>query len=85
MNAMNWNVVLPEIWLLVMACVVTLADPFVQDAERRPTFWLTYLAIAVFAGLHLWAFDSGVTAYGMQGLMVVDPMGHLLAFLPPWR
>ena len=80
MNAMNWNVVLPELWLLVMACVVTLVDPFVQDAERRPTFRLTYLAIAVFAGLHLWAFDSGVTAYGMQGMMVVDPMGHLLAF-----
>jgi NADH-quinone oxidoreductase subunit N len=80
MNAMNWNVVLPELWLLVMACVVTLVDPFVQDAERRPTFRLTYLAIAVFAGLHLWAFDRGAVEFGMQGMMKSDPMGHLLAF-----
>jgi NADH-quinone oxidoreductase subunit N len=26
------------------------------------------------------AFNSGVTAYGMMGMVVTDPMGHLLAF-----
>ena len=80
MNVMNWPVVVPELWLLGMACVVLLADLFVSDPLRRPTFWLTQLTLAVFALLHLDAYASGATAYGMQGMMVVDPMGHLLAF-----
>jgi len=77
---MNWPVVLPEIWLLSMACVVLLADLFVTDAERRPTFWLTQFTVAVFAAGHLVHYNFGATAYGMKGLVVVDPMGHLLAF-----
>ena len=80
MTVMNWPVVVPEIWLLAMACVVLLADLFVSDAERRATFWLTQFTVAVFAGLHLAYYDAGSTAYGMKGLVVVDPMGHLLAF-----
>ena len=80
MTAMNWHVAYPEMWLLLAACVVLLVDVFNNDAERRPTFWLTQAAIAVFAGLHLMGWSSGATAYGMQGMVVVDPMGHLLAF-----
>ncbi|MBK7263748.1 MAG: NADH-quinone oxidoreductase subunit NuoN [Rubrivivax sp.] len=58
---------------------VLLADLFVTDAERRVTFWLSQAAAAVFTLLHLWAFDSGATFYGMAGMIVTDPMGHLLA------
>jgi NADH-quinone oxidoreductase subunit N len=77
---MNWPVLYPEIWLLAMACVVLLADLFITDAERRPTFWLTQLTVGVYAAMHLVYLDAGTTAYGMKGLVVVDPMGHLLAF-----
>ena len=80
MTSMNWHVVYPEIWLLVAACVVLLADLFTTDPERRPTFWLTQISVAVFAALHLQAYLGGEASYGMQGLVVVDPMGHLLAF-----
>ncbi len=80
MTVMNWPVVTPEIWLLAMACVVLLADLFVTDAERGKTFWLTQFTVGVFAAMHLVFFNAGVTAYGMKGLVVVDPMGHLLAF-----
>ena len=80
MTAMNWPVLYPEIWLLAMACVVLLADLFVTGAERSTTFWLTQFTVGVFAALHLVYFDAGATAYGMKGLVVVDPMGHLLAF-----
>jgi NADH-quinone oxidoreductase subunit N len=78
--AMNWAVVHPELWLLLAACAVLLIDIFNTDAERRPTFWATQLGIAVFAWLHLSSFMSGHTVYGMKGLVVVDPMGDLLAF-----
>jgi NADH-quinone oxidoreductase subunit N len=80
MTSMNWPVVLPELWLLLAACAVLLVDLFSSDAERRPTFWLTQACIAVFAWIHLDAFNSGQTVYGMRAMVVVDPMGHLLAF-----
>jgi NADH-quinone oxidoreductase subunit N len=79
MTPLNWSVVQPEIWLLFMACVVLLVDLFVKDPQRGPTFWLTQATIAVFAWLHLQGHNAGATVYGMQGLVVVDPMGHLLA------
>ena len=80
MTAMNWLVIYPEAWLLVAACAVTLVDLFVSDPGRRPTFWLTQVSIGIFAWLHLSQFNSGATAYGMMGMVVTDPMGHLLAF-----
>jgi len=79
MTSMNWSAIAPEIWLLVMACVVLLVDLWSDDPERDPTFWLTQAAIAVFVWLHLAGFRSEATVYGMQGMVVVDPMGHLLA------
>ena len=79
MTSMNWSVIYPELWLLVMACVVLLADLMVDDRERRPTFWLTQLSIAGFVGLHLIGHQGDQTMYGMNGMVVVDPMGHLLA------
>ncbi|MDP3615997.1 MAG: proton-conducting transporter membrane subunit, partial [Rubrivivax sp.] len=80
MSAMNWPVVYPEIWLLLLACTVLLVDLFSTDPQRRLTFWLTQGGIAVFAAMHLWFHEQGATAYGMNGMVVVDPMGHLLAF-----
>jgi NADH-quinone oxidoreductase subunit N len=77
---MNWPVIYPEIWLAVMACVVILADVLVADPARRATFWLTQFSVAVFAGLQFWSYRAGPAAYGMNGMVVVDPMGRLLAF-----
>ena len=80
MNAMNWLVVYPEALLLLMACVVALVDLFVTDERRRPTFWLTQASLVGVAAMHLAYYQGGATLYGMQNMMVGDPMGHLLAF-----
>jgi NADH-quinone oxidoreductase subunit N len=80
MNNMNWLAVYPEIILLAMACVVALVDLWVTDPGRRPTYWLTQLTIAVVGLMHLSYFNDGLTVYAMQGMVVADPMGHLLAF-----
>ncbi len=80
MTTLNWTVVYPEAWLLGAACFVVLADLFVTDPEREITFWLSQLAAAVFSLMHLMAYNSGTTAYGLSGMVVTDPMGHLLAF-----
>jgi NADH-quinone oxidoreductase subunit N len=76
----SWSAIHPEIWLLAMACVVLLADLFVTSDDRAPTFWLTQATVGVFALLHWLEYQQGATAYAMQGLVVLDPMGHLLAF-----
>ena len=80
MNPMNWLVVYPEALLLVMACAVALVDLFVTDPQRRPTFWLVQISLGAVAALYWAYFDGGATVYGMQRMMVGDPMGHLLAF-----
>ena len=80
MTAMNWLAVYPEILLLVMACVVALADLFVTDPKRTPTHLLTLLTLAAVGGMHLVYFNEGQTFYAMNRMVVSDPMGHLLAF-----
>ncbi|NML14598.1 NADH-quinone oxidoreductase subunit NuoN [Azohydromonas caseinilytica] len=89
MNQFNWLVVQPEIVLLTMACVVALADLFVKDEQRRLTFWLAQLSLAVVAFLQVDQLSAmmqadqlgtGLTSmYGMQKMVVADPMGRLLA------
>ncbi len=78
MDAMNWLVIYPQALLLAAGCAVALLDLFVTDPQRRPTFWLTQLSLAAVAGLLLAYWDSGLTFYGMQHMVVSDPMGHLL-------
>ncbi len=80
MNSFNWLAVYPEIILLTMACVVALVDLWVTDPERRPTYWLTQLTLVVVGAMHLAYFNAGETQHAMQGMVVSDPMGHLLAF-----
>ncbi|RZL36454.1 MAG: NADH-quinone oxidoreductase subunit NuoN [Rubrivivax sp.] len=79
MNDMNWLAIYPEILLLAMGCIVALADLWVTDEQRRPTYWLTQLTLVVVGGMHFAYFNAGVTTYAMQDMVVADPMGHLLA------
>ena len=76
---MNWTVVYPEIWLLIAGCTVLLVDLFTDDPHRGPAYWCTQVAMAVFVGLQLVDYNAGTTGYGMGGMVVVDPMGRLLA------
>ncbi|WP_073467698.1 NADH-quinone oxidoreductase subunit NuoN [Rhizobacter sp. OV335] len=77
---MNWLAVYPELVLLVMACVVAMVDLWVTDPKRTPTYWLTQATLAIVGVMHLLYFDAGFTVYGMQRMMVTDPLGHLLGF-----
>ncbi len=68
----------PEIVLLVMACVVTLADLFVKSPKRTGTYVLTLASLAGVALLHAFYADAGQTLYGFGRMVVSDPMGHWL-------
>ena len=68
----------PEIVLLVMACVVTLADLFVKSPKRTGTYVLTLASLGGVALLHAFYADAGQTLYGFGRMVVSDPMGHWL-------
>ncbi|MEO5771961.1 MAG: NADH-quinone oxidoreductase subunit NuoN [Burkholderiaceae bacterium] len=80
MNSMNWQVLHPEMLLLAMTGVIAIVDLFATDARRRLTFWLSQVTLLAVAALHLEAMIDGQSLFGMQGMVVADPMGHLLAF-----
>ena len=80
MNIMNWLAIYPEILLLTMACVIAVVDLFVDNPRRTPTYLLSLLTLVAVAVMHLAYYQGGFTLYAMQGMVVSDPMGHLLAF-----
>ena len=80
MNPMSFLVIYPEALLLVAACAVALVDLFVTDPKRRPTFWLAQISIGLVGLMHLVLYHGGATVYGMQRLVVADPLSHALAF-----
>ncbi|MBA3623139.1 MAG: NADH-quinone oxidoreductase subunit NuoN [Methylibium sp.] len=80
MNEMNWLAVYPQILLLAMTCVIALVDLFSTSPQRTLTYRLSLVTLAAVALLQLMYFEGGFTLYAMQGLMVADPMGHLLSF-----
>lgn len=79
MSEMNWLAVYPEVLLLVTGLLVALVDLWVRDERRTPTYVLTQLSLAAVAALHLAYFQGGFTVYGMNRMVVSDPLGHLLA------
>ncbi|RZT93679.1 NADH-quinone oxidoreductase subunit NuoN [Rivibacter subsaxonicus] len=77
--AMNWLAVYPEILLLTMTCVIALVDLFDKSPRRTVSYVLSLLTLGAVALLHLLYLQGGFTLYAMQGMVVADPMGHLLA------
>ena len=49
MNNVNWMTAYPEIFLLVMACLITLVDLWVKSPKRDLTYGLTMLTLGVVA------------------------------------
>ena len=78
MDNSSWMTMYPEIVLLVMACVVTLADLFVKIPKRTATYVLTLVSLGGVALLHAVYADAGQTLYGFGRMVVSDPMGHWL-------
>ena len=75
---MNWIAIYPEIYLLVMACVVMLADLFFKDADHRVAYGLTLLTLLILALVSGAYYASGLELFAMQRMVIVDPMAMLL-------
>ena len=71
---------LPELFLLVMACVVMIADLFVKSERRTASYVLAHLTLLGCAALTLLVMigTEGALMYTFSGLFVADTMSHLL-------
>jgi NADH-quinone oxidoreductase subunit N len=70
--------VLPELILLVMACVIVLFDLSVKSRTRTATYLLTMLTLAVVAALQANYASTGQTLYAFGNMVVSDVMGNWL-------
>ncbi|MFT4268148.1 MAG: NADH-quinone oxidoreductase subunit NuoN [Xenophilus sp.] len=77
-DKLSWIAIYPEIVLLVMACIIALADLSVGSARRTATYVLTLLTLAVVAVLTGMQATRAQTIYGFGGMVVSDPMGNWL-------
>jgi NADH-quinone oxidoreductase subunit N len=78
MDFASWVVVTPEIFLLVMTCLIALLDLGVKSRGRTLTYVLTLFTLAVVAYVQAqFALTEG-TAYGFGNMVVSDPMGNWL-------
>ncbi|AKJ28440.1 NADH-quinone oxidoreductase subunit NuoN [Caldimonas brevitalea] len=80
MNEMNWLAIYPEILLLALTCVIAMVDLFVKHPQRAPTYWLTVFSLVAVGALQLSYIGDTRTVYGMNRMVVSDPMGNLLEF-----
>ena len=77
-DLLSWIAVFPEVILLVMACAVTLLDLLVKSRLRTGTYVLTLATLAVVAVLQGVYASTGGTLYGLNNMVVSDPMGNWL-------
>ena len=77
-DKLSWIAVYPEVILLVMGCVILLADLWVKSPMRTLTYVLTLVTLAAVAALEAAYASGGQTFYGFGKMVVVDPMGSWL-------
>ncbi|MGB5297892.1 MAG: NADH-quinone oxidoreductase subunit NuoN [Thiogranum sp.] len=70
-------VILPEIFVLSMACVILVLDLFLSDKERFISYWLTQITL-VFAAVITLSVSNGQTELVFFGTYIADAMGSTL-------
>ena len=73
----DFLVILPEIFVLSMACVILVLDLFLSDKERFISYWLTQITL-VFAAVITLSVSNGQTELVFFGTYIADAMGSTL-------
>jgi NADH-quinone oxidoreductase subunit N len=77
LSALNWLAAAPEVFLLIMACVILLGDVFMGDAEHRGAYALTLITLACCAVMVAWG-GAGSRELAFYGMYVTDALASLL-------
>jgi len=68
---------IPEIFVLSMACIILVLDLYLQDRERIISYWLTQLTLVCAAVISM-SLNDGQTQLVFHGTFIADPMGAAL-------
>jgi NADH-quinone oxidoreductase subunit N len=79
LEMLNYSVAWPEIFLLIMACVVLIADVFTPDEKRQSTYTLAQLSLIVTLVL-IGMTSTEHREYAFNGAYVSDQLGSVLKF-----
>jgi NADH-quinone oxidoreductase subunit N len=74
----SWVTAYPEIFLLVMACVIALVDLGVKSPLRGATYLMSLVTLGVVAVWQGLMASTGETLLGWGGMVISDPMGNWL-------
>ncbi len=74
----SWIAAYPEIFLLAMACVISLVDLAVTSPRRTLTYVLTLVTLGIVALMQAFYAGADASIYGFGNMVVSDPMGNLL-------
>ena len=77
-DKLSWVAAYPEIFLLVMTCVIAIADLSVKSEKRTSTYIITLLTLATLCILNAVYAVHGQTIVAFGGMVISDPMGHWL-------
>ena len=77
-DKLSWVAAYPEIFLLVMTCVIALADLNVKGEKRTSTYIVTMLTLAALTLLNVMYAANGQTIVAFGGMVVSDPMSNWL-------
>jgi len=75
--ASEFMMILPEIFVLSMACIILILDLFLKQSERNISYWLTQLTL-IFVAVITLSIDKGETQLLFFGTYISDPMGAVL-------
>ncbi|HFD86923.1 MAG TPA: NADH-quinone oxidoreductase subunit NuoN [Gammaproteobacteria bacterium] len=75
--ASEFVMILPEIFVLSMACIILVLDLFLSKSERAISYWLALLTL-VFAAVITLSINKGETQLLFFGTFISDPMGAVL-------
>ena len=77
LDALNIAITWPEIFLLVMACVVLVVDVFIEENRRNLTYSLSQLSLLVTAAL-ITLGEADQRALAFSDMFVQDPLADTL-------
>jgi NADH-quinone oxidoreductase subunit N len=77
-DKISWITVYPEIVLMVMTCVIALADLAVKTPMRTRTYVMTLATLAAVALIQALYATNDATYYGFGNMVVSDTMGNWL-------
>src|SRR5699024_8478351 len=80
-NSFQFSLAIPEILLLIMVSGILLIDAFSRSAQKRLTYVLSLVSLAILMLVTVVQWGMGTMGVGFHGLYVVDPLAHLLKLL----